>query len=237
MLGSKAVPIVNDVTLQGAYTKPNKEEGGFSKFIAASSGDSLSKTAQPVPGGLTGLVPPESAPPLVKAALAVFLENKLTDVNATLEIAGSPADIRIHELNLALGEGVALILPLKVHLENPFLGGNCYVGSDASPLYWELRTDTTSPPPPNESITGNAGEIEFLEEGLIVEIAGTVLVDNAWSAPAASGCAGVLSLLVDPIINAQAGLPAKAGHNTAILENTIFETTAFAVNQNDEENP
>lgn len=237
VLGSKKVPITNSVTLQGGYTRPNSEEGGFSKFIPATSGDSLSKTPQPVPGGLVGLVPPEGSPPLVKSALALALENGFTGVNSTLEIAGSPSDVKVHELNLALGEGVALVLPLKVHLENPFLGNSCYVGSDADPIYWELRTDTTSPPPPNEPITGNAGELEFPEEGLIVEISGAVLVDNAWSAPAAEGCGGLLSALVDPIINSQAGLPSASGHNTAILDNTIFETTAFAVNENDENNP
>lgn len=226
-MGNKTVPIKNTVILQGGYTKPAQEgpEENFSKIVPAVGTDTLSKTPQKVPGGLVGLVPPASAPPLVKAALQLALENGFTGVNTTLEVAGSASDIRLSELNLALAEGVALILPLKAKLENPFLGNNCYIGSDTNPIIWNLEVDPAAP-----------GAVEFLEEGTIVEIADVGLQDNSWSAPGAKGCGGLLSVLVDPIINATAGLPAASG-NSAYLENTIFETTAFSVRTNDEENP
>jgi hypothetical protein len=239
VLGSKKVPIVNPVTLQGGYNLEEAEgpEGGYSKFFAATNGETLSKTPQPVPGGLLGLIPPESSPPLVKAAVELAAKNGLTGVNSTLELAKPASDIRINESHLAEGLGVALKLPLKVHLENPLLGSSCYVGSSASPIIWELRTDTTEPPPPNEPITGNAGLINFLEGARIIEVEGAVLVDNAWSAPAAEGCGGLLSALIDPVINAVAGLPAAAGHNSATLATAISETTAFSVKKNEEEHP
>jgi hypothetical protein len=64
-----------------------------------------------------------------------------------------------------------------------------------------------------------------------------VLVDNAWSAPEADGCGGVLlEGLVDPIVNLSSGLPAAAGKNTAILENTVYAGSAFATRENDENN-
>jgi hypothetical protein len=236
VLGSKKVPIVNPVTLQGGYNEPPEEEElGFSEdFFGASNGVTLSKTPQPVPGGLLGLVPPEKSPPLVKALVELAAENGLTGVNTTLEIAGSPSDIKIRELALALAEGVTFILPLKAKLENPLLGTGCYVGSDKAPIIWELRADTTEPPPPNEPITGNGGQVKFLEGGQILRLSDAVIVDNAWSAPAAKGCGGVLlSPLIDPVINIAAGLPAAAGTNTAILESTIHTTTAFALNKND----
>jgi hypothetical protein len=239
VLGSKKVPIVNPVTVQGGYTEPAEEgpEIGFSKFIGATNGITLSKAAQPVPGGLLGLIPPESSPPLVKALVELAAKNGLTGVNSTLELAKPASDIRINESHLAEGLGVAFILPLKAHLENPLLGSSCYVGSATNPLIWELTPGTTEPPPPNTPITGNTGAVHFLEGGRIVELTEDVLVDNAWSAPAAEGCGGALSALIDPVINAVAGLPAAAGHNSAILENTISETTKFAVKQNDEEHP
>jgi hypothetical protein len=238
-LGSKKVPIVNPVVLQGGYTEPIEEgpEAGYSKFFGATNGITLSKSPQPVPGGLLGLVPPASSPPLVKAVLKLALENGLTGVNSTLELARPASEIKINENHLAEGQGVALVLPLKAHLENPTLGSSCYVGSAENPIIWELRTDTTSPPPPNEPITGNAGTINFIEKAQIIEIEGTVLVDNSWSAPAAEGCGGLLSVLINPIINSIAGLPAAPGHNSAALANTISETTSFAVNKNDLENP
>lgn len=239
VLGSKTVPIVNPVTLQGGYTEAAEEgeEIGFSKFVGAINGITLSKTPQPVPGGLLGLVPPESSPPLVKAAVELAAKNGLTGVNSTLELARPASEIKINEGHLAEGQGVALVLPLKARLENPLLGSSCYVGSSAAPIIWELRTDTTEPPGPNEPITGNAGLINFFEAGRIIEVEGATLVDNAWAAPAASGCGGLLSTLMDPVINAVAGLPAAAGHNTAILDTAISEAKAFAVNKNDEEHP
>jgi hypothetical protein len=237
ILGTKKVTIEKEVILQGGYTEPNEAEGGFSKFFAATNGVTLSKAAQNVPGGLLGIVPEASSPPLVKALIKFFFENKLTGVTSTLELAKSASDIRVNENHLAEGQGVVLKMPVKVHLENPFLGKSCFVGSSTSPITFELRPDTTSPPKPNEPITGNPGEVEFLEGARILKLFGVEFVDNAWSAPAASGCGGILGFLVNPIINGQIGLPSAAGKNTARLKNTVYETTAFAVNKNNEENP
>ncbi len=236
VLGSKTSPIVNPVTLQGGFAEPNEE--GFSKFFGATNGVTLSKTPQPVPGGLLGLVPPENSPPLIAALVELAAENGLTGVNATLELARPASEIVISEGNLSEGIGLALKLPVMIRLENPLLGANCYVGSSSAPVWWELTAGVTSPPPPNEPITGETGEIAFLEKGRVLRLTGNELVDNAWAAPAAKGCGGVLlSALVDPVINLAAGLPAKAGTNTAILANTIHVTTKAAIKANDAENP
>lgn len=241
ILGSKTVPIVNPVTLQGGYTEPNFDEESpeylFAKFFAATNGVTLSKAAQPVPGGLLGILPPESSPPIIKALVEAATENGLTGVNSTLELARPASEIKVSENHLAEAFGVALVLPLKAHLENPVLGNSCYVGSSKNPIYWELTTGETSPPGPNEPITGSTGTIEFLEEAQIVEAQDAVLVDNAWSAPAAEGCGGLLSSIMDPVINVASGLPAKKGTNTAILEGDISQSPAFLVNLNDEDNP
>jgi len=233
-LGKKTVPIEKEVVLQGGYTKI--DASGFSKFIGASNGITLSKAAQNVPGGLAGIVPEAGAPFLVKALIKFFFENKLTGLTSTLELAKSASDIKVNEANLAGEIGTALTLPVKVHLENPFLGKSCYVGSSSSPITWELTTGKTSPPAPNTSISGTVGEIEFLEEGRILEAKGSSLVDNAWSAPGASGCGGIISFLVNPIINSQLGTTTK-GNNTAILKNTIFVASGNAVRKIDKENP
>lgn len=235
ILGTKKVPIEKAATLQGGYTEPAEEgaEAGFSKFVAATNGITLSKAAQNVPGGLAGIVPEASSSPLVKALVKFFFENKLTGLTSTLELAKSASDIRVSEEHLGEGLGVALKLPVKLHLENPFLGKACYVGSSTSPINWELRADTTSPPAPNKPITGNPGEVEFFEEGRILKLTNAVLVDNSWSAPGASGCGGILGFLVNPIINTQLGTT-KAGYNTAILKNTIYTASSLAVKKHDE---
>ena len=93
------------------------------------------------------------------------------------------------------------------------------------------------PPAPNKPIEGTVGELEFLEEGSILETKGTKLVDNAWAAPGANGCGGLFSLILDPIVNAAAGLPAAAGKNTAILVNKVFIAAALAVKNNNDRKP
>jgi hypothetical protein len=229
VLGKKKVPIVNPVTLQGGVGKVNPETL-TAPFVEATNGITLSKTPQPVPGGLLGIVPPENSPFLVKQLSKFFFENKLTGVNSTLELAKPASEIRFSESDLLFQEGVALKLPVRVHLENPFLGSSCYVGSSSSPLIWNLTTGTTAPPSPNSPISGSVGEGELLEGGQLLRLSHSKLVDNAWSAPTASGCGGILSFLVDPIINSQLGLASGSGHNTAIQLTTSYSATTKAVN-------
>jgi hypothetical protein len=238
VLGNKKVPIEKQVVLQGGVGAQNvsaQNEEGFAKFFAASNGVTLSKAPQNVPGGLLGIVPDASSPPLVKALIKLFVENSLTGVNSTLELARPASEIKVSENNLAGELGVGVKLPVKIHLENPVLGQNCFVGSSAAPIKWELTMGETSPPAPNTPIKGSFGAVEFLEEALMLESKGAKLVDNAWAAPAATGCGGIFSFLVSPIINAQLGTT-TAGHNTAILASTLNVTTGTAMRKNNEEN-
>jgi hypothetical protein len=237
VLGSKKVPIVNPVTLQGGTGVQDEE--GFAKFFGASNGITLSKTPQPVPGGLAGIVNcKEIKDFFLRLACEATFENGFTGLNSTLELAKPATDIVVSENNLAAEEGVALKMPIKIRLENPFLGSECYVGSSTTPIIWNLTTGTTAPPGPNKPIKGQAGFVEFLEEGRIAVSKEAILVDNAWAAPGVKGCGGFLvELLLNPIINAAAGLPAAAGKNTAILKNELNIASAAAVRKNDKENP
>jgi len=230
VIGTKKVPITNVAYLQGGFSKPVE---GFSKFYEALNGITLSKAAQSVPGGLLGIVPPEKSPALVKLLSAFFFENGLTGVNSTLELAKPASEIKVSENHLAEEEGIALEMPVKVHLENPFLGKACYVGSSSSPVVFKLTTGFTA----DKKVRGFGGELELFEEGSVLQLKKVVLVDNSWSAPAASGCGGILSFLVNPIINAQIGLPAAAGKNSSTLNNTINIASRAAVKLNNEEHP
>jgi len=229
VLGKKTTTIETPVTLQGGYTATNREKKRISKFFGATNGITLSKEPQNVPGGLLGIVPPESSPPLVKLLSKYFFENSITGVKATLELAKPATEIEVSEFNLSVEEGLALKLPVKVRLENPFLGSSCYVGSSSNPIIWNLTTGETTPHTPNTSIKGTAGLLELKEEAEIAQLTGAELVENNWSAPEASGCGGILSFLVDPIINLELGLPSTEGNNTAILKNTIDIATPESV--------
>jgi hypothetical protein len=233
VLGKKNVPIVNPVTLQGGVTEPQEFGEEFrSNLIAATNGVTLSKTPQPVPGGLSGLVNcKEISLGFLRVSCEAIFENGLTGVNSTLELAKPASEIVISEGNLAEENGVALKLPVKVHLENPLLGSSCYVGSSSSPLIWNLTTGNTKPPVGTAPIHGKGGTLKFLEEFQIAEISGTELVDNAWAAPGANGCGGFLvEYVLNPIINASVGLPSAAGKNVSVLNNTSFIALTEAVN-------
>lgn len=231
-LGTKKTPIVNPVTLQGGFSATNKEKKRISTFFGATNGVTLSKTPQPVPGGLAGLVNCDEITEFFeRIACELFFENSVTGVNATLELAKPATSIEISEFNLAAEEGTALVLPVKIHLENLFLGSTCYVGSNSEPIYWHLTTGESVPPSPYTPITGSAGSAEFKEESQIAQLTGTVLVDKTWAAPEPNGCTEPLSFLLDPIVGGKVGLPAKAGVSIAKLENTIDVATAEAVNK------
>ena len=161
-----------------------------------------------------------------------MFENRLTGVRATVELARPASETVVSEENLASEALVAFALPIKVHLENSLLGKTCYIGSSSSPIIWNLTTGTTSPPKPNTPIKGSTGTLEFVESEEIAEFKNASLVDNAWSAPGATGCGGFpAEVILDPIIDASVGVPSPAGRNTAALEQAqIAVTTAEAVN-------
>lgn len=234
VLGNKNVPIVNPVTLQGGLTE-NKEEGSeeLARVVAATNGETLSKTPQPVPGGLLGLVNCKSITvALVRVSCEAVFENGFTGVNATLELAKPANEIKVNQLNLVLEEGTAFTMPVKVHLENPFLGSSCYVGSSSSPLIWKLTTGTTKPPAPAKPLKGTVGEVSFPGEELLLQLEGVSLVDNTWSAPHASGCGGFLiEYLINPIIDSQIGLPSASGVNESVLTGQTTVGLASVVNE------
>jgi hypothetical protein len=227
-LNKQNVPIKNTITLQGGIIR--NEETEAETFVAALNGETLSKTPQPVPGGLLALVRcNEISNYFERVACELIFENGITGVNATTELARPASEIGINKNNLINQEGVALSLPVKVRLENPFLGNSCYIGSNTHPIIWNLTTGTTSPPAPNTPIKGKVGEIEFKDEFTFTRITGNSSVDNAYAAPEATGCGGIFSFLIDPIIDGKLGLPSPAGHNTTILNNTISEATGETV--------
>lgn len=229
-IGSTAVPITKTITLQGGIileVEPNFTE----TFVNAEDGNTLSKTPETVPGGILKVVAPEILPALVRNILNEIISKGLTGVNATTEQVGK---IAINRINLFIGEGTALTLPVRVHLENAFLGSKCYIGSAAHPVTLNLTSGTTSPPLPNTPIKGNPGEPHFNEAGTYVRITGSSLVDNSFAAPGAEGCGeqillGLFTGIIDTAVDTEVGLPSTAGHNTAILDGPLENGTAEAV--------
>ena len=218
-VGKKTVPLVNPQILQGGLI--TNLETFESTFVGAENGETLSKTAQPVPGGLLGIVAPTWWPKFLQDLFNETINNGFTGVTATVELAKPASNIKLSLLNLLFQSGTALSLPAKVKLSNPFLGSNCYIGSSTSPITINFTSGTTSPPPPNKPISGSVGTVTENESNTKSTISGGRLVDNAFAAPGANGCGGLFSFLIDPFVNEIVGVPSAAGTNTAILEGKI----------------
>jgi hypothetical protein len=229
--GDKTVPISRTITLQGGVHVVENAEKEVVKdeFIAAKNGETLSKTPQPVPGGLRGVVDPWLLPSAPRKAFDELLAKGITRVTATIELAAPASSIGIDVQDLIEAQGTALALPFKVKLSDPFLGAGCYIGSNAHPIRLPLTTGQTHPFRPNGSIEGKVGRAKLKDEYNLTIIRGSSLVDNAFAVPAATGCGATPSRSVDRAVDAELDLPAPAGHNTAILNGTLQDANAPAV--------
>lgn len=194
-MGNREVPITNPITLTGGV------ENGLEGFSYNSLGG-LSKTKEKVPGGVIGLTG--------LTWLLEFLGSEALTLYAVAELAGTP------QLGFS-----TLSLPLKFHLINGVLGNHCYVGSNSEPVNLNLTTGTTSPPPPNEPISGSGPEFSSNPETQVITVKGTY-VDNSFSAPGANGCVltlfGFIPISINGLVNSTSGLPAAAGTNETVQE-------------------
>lgn len=189
-MGSKKVPIEKPIDVTGGV------DADFENFVANKQGG-LKPVKQKVPGGVVGL----------------------TGLTWLLELLGSDA-LTLYAVTEAVGQPNVkperIQMPIRVHLINPVLGNNCYVGSPSSPIMLNLTTGTTSPPAPNKPITGVEPHAEFLP-GNILALKGGEYVDNAFAAPGANGCRltlfGFIPIDLNPLVNLQSGLPSAAGKN------------------------
>lgn len=226
-VGKKTVPLKNPVVLQGGF-EPDKS-GEKEVFVGAENGETLSKTPQPVPGGLLGIEAPASWPKFLRDLFNETINNGFTGVTATVELAGPASGVKINLINVLIENGTGISLPTKIKLSNPFLGSNCYIGSNSSPVVIDFTSGETSPPPPNKPIHGSAGTFSINEESTLITLSGGSLVNNSFAAPGANGCGGFFSFLIDPFVNSIVGLPSPAGTNAAVLEGKLQSAVAAAV--------
>ncbi|HEX6825867.1 MAG TPA: hypothetical protein VF077_06055 [Nitrospiraceae bacterium] len=222
-VGQRTVPLQNPVTLQGGF----EGEGDAIKFFGAKNGDTLSRTPQPVPGGLGGITAPTEWPVFLQDWFNDLIREGRIGVNATLELTGPSkglTDVQLNTANLIFEEKTALGLPVKIHLENDaILGPNCYIGSDSDPVQLDFTTGSSS------NLKGSAGKSTNNEQKGIIAFSDGKLVNNTFEAPRASGCGGIFSFFVDPLVNETLGLPLGKGKSSAILEGKFQDAQAGEV--------
>jgi len=241
-LGSTTVPINKTIIQQGGLIPTGNPENEREFFgYPAKNGESLSKTALNVPGGLTGLIKCETLAEPFRALCKIALESGPLEVTATTElVANEKNPVIFNEQALSEEKGTAVTLPVRVHLKNTFLGNSCYIGSESSPLELHLTTGATSlasPPAGWKSIHGKKGTPETLEEkGLVsLRVKNNSLVDNTFAAPGAEGCGEATILFIkfkgflDGVVNEKSKIPNKAGENTAILNGELAAASSEEV--------
>jgi hypothetical protein len=193
----------------GTYSLVQPGSGGL-------SGDPIT-----VPGGLLGLMCPSDIPVISQICDAV-VGSPLNTVTATLEPAGPATDFN---LSAAVSTGQPIMtLPVKIHLQNPFLDRNCYIGSNSDPMVLKVanqtrpaakfgRFDADGTPNP-------AGEMNY------TDLSGANVADTTFAVPAARDCG--LFGLIDSVVNARQGLPSPSGSNSLTLNSTGFRLGGFA---------
>jgi hypothetical protein len=226
VVGKRMLPITSPFILQGGLIA----QGPGQAFVGAADGVTLSKSPQLVPGGLRGVLSPSVLP---RSLQGRFNELINTNVTTTTELAAPASSIGFNEGNIINEVGVGLLLPVKIHLENVFLGGSCYIGSNANPIILAMTDGSTSPPLPNRPISGRSGKVEFIEGGSIIRVTKAAVVDNSFALPKASSCGGSSSSVVDSAVDVGLGIPSPAGHNTAIFNNSVYQTAAEEVRRHE----
>ncbi|HUC00824.1 MAG TPA: hypothetical protein VMS11_13465 [Solirubrobacterales bacterium] len=219
-IGTKTIPLVNPITLEGSYAYEEMWLRG------GTNGVTLSKTPQPVPGGIKGVTAPGSWPKAVQEWWNEGIETGLTGVNATIELAGPTkgiTNVTLSTENLLFEEGTGLGLPVKIHLENALLGSNCYFGSKAEPIQLDLTTGSSG------ELTGTPGEISFNGSFTIFTLKGLRLVDETFDVQAVDGCGGIFAEYVDPLVDSIFGTPAAAPENRITFEGKLQDASAEAV--------
>lgn len=186
-IGNREVPITNPIVFRGG------DEQITGNFIFNGEGG-IVPVKQTVPGGLIGLTG-------LKWLDEVLGSQEALKLYATVELAGTPGSV----------SGSTLALPVKIHLENPFLGESCDIGSAASPIDLDL------------GIAKEAGELEpeVEREQVYTTIEPGEYADADYAVPGANGCQlkiGSLNIPIDELVDSAYKLPAAAGTNETNLD-------------------
>lgn len=191
--------------------------GATNAVAALPSGAVLADPAN-VAGGLLGLLCPDGSS-AVAAICGQITNNALNTVTATLESAGVPRQFSL--INALQLNAPVLELPVKIHLQHPLLGPNCYIGSNQTPILLHPQFQAQGFPISSAyNLDGSANDANGLLNRF--QIPDAVLVDDTFSVPTASGCGlgdPLTAALINSVVNIKQGLPAPSGRNHLVLKN------------------
>jgi len=214
--GTVTVQLKMPVTLRGGIGIGENEEDTWFGAEGAETIQATPQVAQPLTKDVnTALL---SASELNRYTYYVKVSHE-TKVTATVELAGPASAIKVSVGNLLSETGTAFAFPVKLKLSNPFVGPDCYVGSDSKPIIVEFTTGASG------ALQGKSGSTAKQDRnGFDLTVLTDTLVDASFASPGVEGC-GVAGG-ADAAINSALGLPSPSGQNLAILNGTLKLATA-----------
>ena len=190
--------------------------------VVSPAGGAIVAAPVQIPGGLLGLMCPSDIP-LISQICDQLVNGAVNTVTATVRPAGDPSEF---SLSAGLGVGQPILrLPVKVQLSNPFLGSNCFIGSNSDPIVLH-PVNLTRP-------TGSV--VRFDPNGTLnpkgvqgyAVATGASQSDTTFAVPGANGC-GLFGLL-DFAVNLKQGLPSPSGNNALTLDSATTRFGGFFI--------
>ncbi|SCF70999.1 hypothetical protein [Streptomyces sp. Ncost-T10-10d] len=205
-LGNTVVPVGASDLQIGVVTHP----GGGATVVSPQGGALIADSAQ-IPGGLLGLMCPSDIP-VITGICNQLTDNSLNRVTATIESVNNPSGFQLLA-GTTTGKPI-ITLPVRIHLENPFLGNSCYIGSASDPIL--LRPENLTRPTVSTQKFAGDGTTDATGPMGRISLVGATQNDTTYAVPAAGGCGlGLLNWAV----NLKTGLPSASGNNNVVLNN------------------
>lgn len=191
--------------------------------IVAPEGGALVGAPTEIPGGLLGLMCPADVP-VVSGICNQLTDISLNRVVATVEPAGTP---RNFDLTAGMQSGKPIVdIPVRIRLQNTFLGSKCYIGTTSNPVV--LRPQNLTAPALASQRFGPDGAADSLGFLNRVALTGNDQGDAAFAVPGTSGC-GPLGLgELNWAVNLKTSLPSAAGNNNLVLNDAATYTAGLA---------
>jgi hypothetical protein len=211
--GKVTVKMTQPIVLKGGFEE--NLNTGIEKWVGARGAPTIQPVAQPGPSLTKGVDTSLLSPAELERYTYYVKDAKETKTTATVELAGPASELAVNPGNLLTEEGTAFSFPVKVKLNNPFLGESCYVGSDEHPITVEFTTGTSG------ELKGKAGNVTFPTQGYLIVIRNDTLVSSDFASPGVEGCG--VDGGADAALNSALGLPSATG-NTAVIDGTLRQT-------------
>ncbi|MFF6882810.1 hypothetical protein ACFY9F_06450 [Streptomyces sp. NPDC012421] len=192
--------------------------------VVAPAGGALIADSATVPGGLIGLMCPSDIP-FITDICRQLSDGRLNKITATMESVGTPSEF--DQIAGVLTDQPIVTIPVRIRLQNPFLGDNCYIGTKSKPIL--LRPKNLDAPA--FGVERFDGDGTANEEGDMsrLNLLGSTQYDDSFAVPGATGCGLGLLGIIDAAVNLKTGLPSAAGKNKLTLNDTqTFLTGLFA---------